>query len=56
MQSLEVRAKSEPFAHLRLFNLQCMALDMQKAKNYDALNNFYAQGQPLKHYLPEVEL
>jgi hypothetical protein len=49
MQTLEARAKSEPFAHLRLFNLQCMALDMQKAKNWDALDNFYVQGHPLKY-------
>jgi hypothetical protein len=56
MQTLEVRAKSEPFAHLRLFNLQCMALDMHKAKNWDALDNCYFQGQPLKYYLPKGEV
>lgn len=55
MKSLEVRAQSESFAQLRLFNLQCMALDMLKAKNFDALENFKAAGRPLKSYLPEFQ-
>ena len=55
MQSLTDRAKTDPFAHLRLFNLQCMAMDMQRAKNDDALDNCYFQGQPLRAYLPQVD-
>jgi hypothetical protein len=55
MQTLQDRAQTQPFAHLRQFNRQCMALAMQSARNFDALENYvFPDGEPLKSYLPDV--
>jgi hypothetical protein len=52
--SLKVRAQTEPFANLRLFNLQNMAQAAQKANDTQTLLEFEVEGLPLAAYLPQL--